>query len=425
MIKEGLRSHLSAHCCEQELRSWFDPLLVDSLPKGGVSVTFPHCLFSAWIGNDKLLLLEQTIQKAFGCKVIFRERSRRRRASIPGELGEAASPSAESRRYSFEGFLYNRKNEFPVAMARELGARPYPTAHTPFVICGKGVCGKTHLLRAMAYSAGCVLGNERIHLADIASLLSLGVGGLEKKSAAVDALFIDDGQEITKYASLQHELARTIDKFCGEKKALVLAFDDALPHVGLHPKLRSRLESGLIISLKKPDLDIRLRFVRDEALGKNLSLNREQALLLARHIDDPRLLSGILAKAAAYNARRTSPLSSNDLETLMESVGALKRSPLNAEAIVNAVAERFGVSPKDIAGPERGRDLVQARQISMYLCRELLGLSFPAIGAVFGGKNHATVVYACKKIKELQESDSNMNKVVSSMRKKCLSLTTP
>lgn len=460
MLKESLHEHLRSKLSDADLQKWFDPLTVRASETGNVAVSFPHPLFSGWFDGEKRSLLEQALRAVGGpdVAVLFespaydgpgKEGARiRRPASDPS--GNAFD-SADKKACSFESFLYNKKNEFPLALARDVCESPPGGMHIPFVIGGKGVCGKTHLLRAMAFamSENSMLvpapapssapsapspragenGVPRIFLGSTASLAALyetyGVSGLWELLYAHDALFLDDIQELGRHPLLVQEFIHMVDNCREKKKPLVLVVED-MAHASFPAKLRSRLEGGLFVDLKKPDMDVRLRHIRKAAKAASLSLSKEQMLTLAQQFHDIRLLNGIINKFSAFAMRRpggshgsAKEMGQLEFESVIANNGASQSRPLGPESIMHMVGERFGVSAKDISGSGRNQDMVMARQISMYLCRELLGLSFPAIGAAFGGKNHATVVYSHKKIQELRASDNNINKLVSALRKKC------
>lgn len=453
MLKEDLRNHLRASYSESDLKSWFDPLTLDSSASGDIAIHFPHPLFSGWIDGEKRSRLEQALLAMHGpgASVHFHNsRFENRHAPHQGNGIFPVAPVAVSRpkkdpsvsdgnafsrvdrsEHNFDSFLFNKKNEFPFSLAADSCRDAGKNMHIPFVICGKGVCGKTHLLRAMAVAISESLPPERsqnVYLGDATSMLALFENGghsfFYEKLLAYEAVFLDDIQESGRHSALQNELVRFLDT-CGElKKPLVLVAED-ISQSALSAKLRSRIEGGMTITLKKPDMDIRLAYIRRLAHALRVSLGKEQAMLLAQQFHDFRLLQGILSKLAAFIARRKPEagkgLDDVELASILEHNAESAFRPITPESVMHIVAERFGLSAKDVAGKGRNQDTVLARQISMFLCRDILGLTFPDIGRIFGGKNHATVVYSCKKIQQLRDSNNNINKLVSSLRKKCAS----
>ena len=139
--------------------------------------------------------------------------------------------------------------------------------------------------------------------------------------------------------------------------------------------------------------------------------------MLAQHCPDIRRLSGLLRRAAAHRALLGRELSEQDILTILKQ-GA-DASPLTPQLIISIVGERCGIPPREILGEKRRPDLVQARQLAMYLCRELLGHSYPVIGKIFGGKDHSTVMHGVKKIKQLQDTDRLVHSMVTELTRAC------
>jgi chromosomal replication initiator protein len=180
------------------------------------------------------------------------------------------------------------------------------------------------------------------------------------------------------------------------------------------------LESGLVITLKEPDLDVRLRYTLRESSKMGIPLSKEHALTIAGNFYDFRTLSGIITKIYAFISQNKRTLTDMALDKVLSNSSDSSNTRLTPETVIQTVAEHFLVSPTDIIGNRRNHPVVQARQISILLCRELLGFSFPALGAVFGDKHHTTIFYAYKKMQTLQEGDSVMNNMISKLKKKCL-----
>ena len=432
VLKQTLRTSLRTAYSENDLKKWFDPLVLRESRNGSFEVRFPHALFAGWFNDEKRGILERELAHFAGHAISVTYRTPggtaapKKSPSARQHTGVFAPFICEDDNYCFETFICNKKNEFPLAMAKEVAKVPTGQTYFPFVICGKGTCGKTHLLRATAKNMAECRKSILIYLGSVDDLAAAysemgNENTTRQQLLRYDSFFLDDAQRLAAHPALQQELIYVADHFRDHKKTLVLAFDEGLAKSDISEKLRSRLEAGLVVTLKKPDLDVRLRYTLGEAQNLALPLSKEHALTIAQHFHDLRHLSGIVTKISAFCSKNTRPLSDMDLEKLLEHGTENSRTLLTPESIISTVAEQFSLPVADILGTKRQHILVQARQISMLLCRELLGLSFPALGTVFGGKNHATVFYACKKIQALQESDNTMNNLVSTIRKKCQS----
>ena len=184
----------------------------------------------------------------------------------------------------------------------------------------------------------------------------------------------------------------------------------------LDERLRSRLESGLVVELMEPDLDVRMRYLQAMSKERHMNLTREQMLFIAQRCSQFRLLQGLLLKVAAFCSVTGCELSQADLENIVRT-GVADKTPGCLE-ILGVVARAMNLRPEDVLGGKRRPDLVLARQVSMYICRRKLGLSYPELGRAFGGKDHSTVIYAIKKIKKILVSDKALQQLVTELELK-------
>ncbi|MDL2210860.1 chromosomal replication initiator DnaA, partial [Desulfovibrio sp. OttesenSCG-928-O18] len=421
MNKERIRDHLRTTHTDAELQTWFDPLRLHFPDSGILEVHFPHMFFSRWFGKERQKMLEREVAQVFGpnTRIVYVKSESDRSLTVKKTAPKASAlVSGDYGQWSFDTFIYNKKNEFPVAMAREMAASAKNPVYSPFVICGKGTCGKTHLLRAIAGAMTTTLPPESIYLGTVEELNALYAenekpGAFSKKMLRYKAFFLDNAQDLAAYPELQQELLTIGDAFREKKRPVVVAVDEDIDKSAMSQKLRSRLESGLVVAVKKPDLDIRLRYVKAQCAANRLHLQKEFILPLAQRFQNLRALQGMVTKIAAFQKRNDKPLTNAEFEKLLASSGALSGKPPTPQAIIAHVAEAFSLAPEDISGCSRQAEVVRARQIAMYLCRELLGASLSSLGRYFNGKNHATVLYACKKIKKSMDSDKDTHKLVT------------
>lgn len=427
--KKRVRNHLRTMYTDAELQTWFDPLGLRFSDSGTMEVHFPHVFFSRWFGKEHQEILEREVARVFGSqrRIVYIKPENDRSLSGRKFFAKATSQvTGDHGQWSFDTFIYNKKNEFPVAMAREMAASSRNPVYTPFVICGKGACGKTHLLRAIAGTMASTLSPGSVYLGTVEELNTIyseneKSGMFQKKMLRYKAIFLDNAQDLTAYPELQQELLAIGDAFREKKKPFVVAIDEDLDPSAMNQKLRSRLESGLVVSLKKPDLDVRLRYVKAQCAANRLRLKKEFLLPLAQRFQNIRALQGMVTKIAAFQKRSDKPITNAEFDKLLASSGGLSDRPATPQAIIARVAETFFLTPEDIAGNSRQSKVARARQIAMYLCRELLGVSLSSLGRYFNGKNHATVLYACKKIKKSMDNDKDTHKLVTQIRKKFFS----
>lgn len=428
--KQALRDHLLQTCSEKELRQWFDPLEVTILPEEKRAVVlFPHSFFARWF--------EGTIQEKFEARLngfLGGEYTIRYESPTNGADGGRSVESSTKAvgfpfdsKFIFDTFLVNRKNFFPLASAREV-TKQAGTLFNPFIICGEHGSGKSHMLRAIA--------NEISKKADPAGLLLLSMDEMKNLYSTTfggdvfrarnhicshEFLFVDDFHQIQKYEGMQQEMIVLFNHFHDRKKQMVFCFQGKLStHEYLDPVLLSRLEWGLMVSLKQPDLEIRIDYIRRQARHKKLQLTKEQILTLAQRFKDFRYLQGILIKLVAFRELVRKDLSKRDFEHILNNTEEKTAETLKSEHVIALVADHFGVSIKELKGSKRHARIAQARQVSMYLCKKLLPVSYPALGRTFGGKDHSTVLYSVKKIEQLRDDDPDLNSLLKELKKKCL-----
>ena len=323
---------------------------------------------------------------------------------------ELASEQAQD---FFATFIVNGKNAFSLAAAKEVAASNAQAQHVPFLLCGRSGTGKSHLLKSIG-----------------ATLLQGGFSVIQSQAStffaqelfqegqtfwqSCHALVLDDLQELTEHPRWQRRLADYIDACPGDgKHKMVLSLLGTAQNMrSLDERLRTRLESGLIVELQEPDLEVRMRFLQGLNTSLPMKLNREHMLFIAQNCSHFRLLQGLARKAALFCSLSGRRLSTADLEDIIASA-VVEKSPGCMEILAH-VAQSLNVTPEDILGRKRNPELVRARQLAMYICRQELGLSYPELGKAFGGKDHSTVIYAIKKIEKLAVSDKSVKNFLTS-----------
>ncbi len=432
MSKASLRKHLSKVFSDLELKRWFDPLKVDVSPEEkNVRVAFPHAFFGDWFDKHARGRFEAELTRFFGPGYLVRYEAGAGQTARQQRLPPKPAQGVDfpfGHQFTLDNFLVNRKNSFPMASAREVATKG-GSAYSPFVICGEAGAGKTHLLRAVANEISKARGIEGIFSGSVEDMSQLYASRFRNDPhkarahlSSFDHLFVDDLQQIRNHPDLQQELILIFNALHDRRKQMVFACTGRLSSYDfLDPKLKSRLEWGLIVHLEAPDLDIRVRYIQQQLKLRRLQLSQEHILTLAQRFTDFRFLQGILLKLFAFRELMNRDIRDREFEQILSHTEDVSKPALTPEAVVKTVADHFKLPVKDITGSRRHQDVVMARQVAMYLCRKLLGSSYPALGRLFGGKDHSTVLYAVKKIKELQQDDQDMKRLLISLREKCLS----
>ncbi len=390
-------------------------------------VSFPHAIFGRWfMGELKPHFERQLMPVMDGMAIIYTEEqdfqpqkrssphlfSGKKQESAPGDklLGLPLTETC-----TFDSFLVNRKNSVALEAAKKLSA-----SCVPLVLFGQSGSGKSHLLSAMANA--CRVKKQIFFYGDVEFLSAVNLTSGNCAAIREEAVFLDNAQRVFSLPGFQEALAVLIDAFCSAGKLLALGLDIHPAHCfGIQPKLLSRLSRGLVLELKRPDLDIRAQYVRQKNRALALNLDKDKVLAIAQRFSDMRSIDGVLTRMLFCRSLEThdadrapGPDSSPFLEQEME------RDFLRPAHIITVIARHFSLSPDMLVGKNRDARNSRARHIAILLCRELLGLPLMQLGRLFGGRDHSSIVYSIKKIKQLQDSDKDTHNEVELLRKLCL-----
>jgi chromosomal replication initiator protein len=320
---------------------------------------------------------------------------------------------AVSPRYTFEAFVIGGSNRFAHAAALSVAETP-GKSYNPLFIYGDAGLGKTHLLQAIAHYVAenyptytvRYVSSETIlnHFYD--AIRTNTTGEFKKRYREVDVLLVDDIQFMEGKERLQEEFFHTFNTLFQANRQIVLSSDrppDAIST--LEDRLRSRFKSGLITDIQPPELETRIAILRKKAEGEPTAVPDEVLEFIATHItDNIRELEGAMIRVSAYASLTGETLSVELAERVLADIlsDSLPR-PITPDLILQKTSEQFGFSIEDITGKSRRRPLVTARQVGMYVFRELTDLSYPAIAREFGNRDHTTVIHAVEKIGALMK----------------------
>lgn len=420
MNLEQVETMLGRAFSPEELGKWRSSLGL-SLEGGVLTVRYPHRYFADWFdaharGRFEQALAGSGLSLAFEC----REGGRARIVREPKAASVLLPFGSE---FIFDNFLVNNKNYFPLASAQEV-AQSREAPYNPFVLCGDSGSGKSFLLRAIA-NARSEFDREGVHVASVEELNELYTSRSDarKHLMSMHFLAVDDLQEVVRYQYLQGELLALFDHFHLHRKQMVFACTGKVAgYTFLQPKLKSRLEWGLTVTLKAPDLDIRTQYALSRCRERRLDLSRDRILLLAQRFADLRNLEGCLLKLWAYSELVNDHISDEEFDNILNYLDDRAGTALSVEQIVEAVCAHFGLTPEEIMSSGRRHELVFARQVAMFLCRKHLGLSFPELGRAFGGRDHSTVLYSCRKVEQLQRDDKSIKSMLQALTEKSLGM---
>ncbi|MGW3262950.1 chromosomal replication initiator protein DnaA [Streptomyces sp. NPDC001056] len=329
-------------------------------------------------------------------------------ASGPGEPTARLNP-----KYLFDTFVIGASNRFAHAAAVAVAEAP-AKAYNPLFIYGESGLGKTHLLHAIGHYARSLYPGTRVRYVSSEEFTNEFINSIRdgkgdsfrKRYREMDILLVDDIQFLADKESTQEEFFHTFNTLHNANKQIVLSSDRPPKQlVTLEDRLRNRFEWGLITDVQPPELETRIAILRKKAVQEQLNAPPEVLEFIASRISrNIRELEGALIRVTAFASLNRQPVDLGLTEIVLKDLipGGEDSAPeITATAIMASTADYFGLTVEDLCGTSRGRALVTARQIAMYLCRELTDLSLPKIGAQFGGRDHTTVMHADRKIRAL------------------------
>jgi chromosomal replication initiator protein len=314
-------------------------------------------------------------------------------------------------RYTFETFVKGASNQFALAAALRVAETP-ARSYNPLFIYGSAGLGKTHLLHAIGHYVHSNYQHHEVRYVSTETFMNEYVdairqnttNSLRRRYRDIDVLLIDDIQFIAGKEGLQEEFFHTFNSLHGANKQVVISSDrmpDAIPT--LEERLRGRFKWGLITDIQPPDLETRLAILRNKSERDRVLVPDETLEFIATNIaTNIRELEGALIRVTAYASLNQVPITTDLAQTqLADLLNDSKPKARTDEELLADIAEILKFPVEDLKGRSRQRPLVTARQIAMYVFRELTDLSYPAIARLFGGRDHTTVIHANEKIQRL------------------------
>jgi chromosomal replication initiator protein len=415
----------------KELKTWFAPTRQVAFEPGtdasSLTVSVPNRVFAEWIEGHHGDLLSREAAAAGLPGLAFRFEST---APAPPATDSALPVPAPrdlilNPRFTFGTFVVGSSNQFAHAAARAVAETPSRSYNPLFLYGGVGL-GKTHLMHAIAHeillrspgSRVAYLSAERFLNELINALRFEKMHEFKRRYRELDVLLMDDIQFIAGKDSTQEEFFHTFNALHEAQKQIVVT-SDALPKEipTLEERLRSRFEWGLIADIQPPDLEMKVAILRKKAAAEKVEFPNDVALFIAGTVkSNIRELEGRLNRVMAFSSLTGRRLSVElARETLKDIVGTEETRAVPSE-ILKSVAAHYGLRVSDLKARSNAKPIAFPRQVAMYLCRKLTGLSYPEIGRLFNDKHHSTVMHSVEKIGRLAEDDANFRKVIESFQ---------
>ncbi len=421
--------------CQQQLSAtaydlWIKPLEPVKL-ESSTAVLFLKSNFQKNIILSKYIdLLSAAFKEVLGFDVTLKIITEEDTQGDEENVEETISPpenDSKDYEYTFDTFIVGPSNTFAYAACRAV-AQNQSDAYNPLFIYGPSGLGKTHLLMAISYTIQQKNPNVNIMYINGETFTNELISAIEMKTTQqfrekyrnVDILLMDDVQFIAGKTQTQEEFFHTFNDLHQSGRQIVLTSDRPPKDIKtLEDRLRTRFEWGLIADIYPPDIETRIAIIRRKAELLEIKIPEEVAEFLAKHLkSNIRQLEGAVKKIKAYlllsNAPPTIALAQSVVKEILNDD---KPIPVTVERVISEVARTFSVSEEDIRSSKRSAPVSTARQISMYIVREITQMPYTEIGKEFNGRDHATIVYALQKVESIINKDKQQKEIIEDIIK--------
>jgi chromosomal replication initiator protein len=413
-------NHLERELPAEDFNTWIRPLQIK--PSRGRTVLFaPNEYVRDYITLNHLERIRDIFEHLGATRdSVIVDVSRQNGASPPDRKAsnrQSRSKTGLDKRYRFKNFVQGKSNELAYAAAQQVAKKP-GLAYNPLVIYGSTGLGKPHLLHAAGNlifkrnpeSKVIYLGSEQFVSEMINALRGDRIEAFKQHYRTAEALLIDDVQFFAGKDRTQEEFFHTFNALLDSQQQIILTCDRYPKEVdGIEARLRSRFGWGLTVSIEPPDFETRVAILLNKAQERDVFLDESVAYLIARRVrSHVRDLEGALNTLFA-NARFTGrPITESFTREVLRELFHVHDRLITIENIQKAVSEYYKLRVSDLLSRRRPRTIARPRQVAMALCKELTDHSLPEIGDAFGGRDHTTVLHACRKIEELCELDGRI-----------------
>jgi chromosomal replication initiator protein len=430
LCQERFRANLT----QQQFSTWIKPLVFDDTG-GDVRILAPNHFVMDWVREkfaDHIDIWAQefyakpvSITYALGKKntatrppqtPVFKDQraDAAERVVVPAQAGLRINPG-----FNFDNFVSGRANQLARAAALQIAENP-GIAYNPLFVYGGVGLGKTHLLQAIGNTVRQANPEARIsyiHANDyvddvVKAYLNKQFDDLKRRYMSLDLLLIDDIQFLAKKDRTQEEFFYVFNSLIENKKQIVITCDTFPKEItGLDDRLKSRFAWGLTVAVEPPELEMRVAILLAKAQAENTRLDENVAFFIAKQVrSNVRELEGALKRVIAFSRFHEKPITLELVKEALRDLIASTSRIVSIENIQKTVADFYKIKVADKFSKKRTRNLARPRQIAMALAKELTNQSLPEIGESFGGRDHTTVIHACRKVAELRETEVDIGR---------------
>jgi chromosomal replication initiator protein len=430
LCQERFRANLT----QQQFSTWIKPLVFEDA-SGDLRILAPNHFVMDWVREKFAEHIDVWAQEFYAHPVAItyalgKKSVAGRPAHSPSAAVQSAPPAATAAApvqmglrinpgFTFDNFVSGRANQLARAAALQIADNP-GVAYNPLFVYGGVGLGKTHLLQAIGNTVRQANPDARIsyiHANDyvddvVKAYLNKQFDDLKRRYMSLDLLLIDDIQFLAKKDRTQEEFFYVFNSLIENKKQIVITCDTFPKEIsGLDDRLKSRFAWGLTVAVEPPELEMRVAILLAKAQAENVKLDETVAFFIAKQVrSNVRELEGALKRVIAFSRFHEKPITLELVKEALRDLIASTSRIVSIENIQKTVADFYKIKVADMFSKKRTRNLARPRQIAMALAKELTNQSLPEIGESFGGRDHTTVIHACRKVAELRETEVDIGR---------------
>jgi chromosomal replication initiator protein len=416
---------------------WFKPIVLAQLKDQTATIGIPNRFYKEWIEDAYPNIIKDSIEKIVGYPVVLKYKIEEQ----PQKTQTKKTEKLENKRiklankgiylhpkYTFNNFITGSSNQFAHAAATAVAESPGKIYNPLFIYGGVGL-GKTHLMNAIGNKvlerrqdfSVLYVSSEQFTNEVVASLRHDKMAQLKEKYRNLDLLLLDDVQFIANKTATQEEFFYTFNALYEKQKQIVISCDRPPKEIrDVTDRLRSRFTMGLIADIQAPDIETKLAIIDKKAEMMDIrNIPDEVRLFLANKIkSNIRELEGALIRIAAQTSLTGEEITLETSKKILKDIIHDDERPITIDVIQKIVCDFYTIRISDIKAKRRTKDVALPRQVAMYLSKKVTNASLNDIGKFFGGKDHATVIYACKQVEERRNRDETFNRMIENLLQK-------